>query len=177
MPPIKATHTFFKNTFFPSTIIEWNKLDSNIRCSNSYKFFRKRILEFIRPNNIFNLPNSLGLTYLTGLLVGLSHLREHKFRYNFWDSLNPICNCSSSIESTKQYLLHYLLHNFKSERQTLSQNVRQANLNCLSIYEDALTHLLLYGHNILTENRNTFLSNSVIEYITSAKHFNDLLIL
>ena len=177
MPPIKATHTFFKNTFFPSTIIEWNKLDSNIRCSNSYKFFRKRILEFIRPNNIFNLPNSLGLTYLTGLLVGLSHLREHKFRHNFWDSLNPICNCSSSIESTKQYLLHYLLHNFKSERQTLSQNVRQANLNCLSICEDALTHLLLYGHNILTENRNTFLSNSVIEYITSAKHFNDLLIL
>ena len=53
---IKANHSFFKNTFFPSTIIEWNKLDSNIRCSPSYKLFRKRILEFIRPqpNSIFN---------------------------------------------------------------------------------------------------------------------------
>ena len=59
LPSIKANHSFFKNTFFPSTIIEWNKLDSNIRCSPSYKRFRKRILEFIRPqpNSIFNVPN------------------------------------------------------------------------------------------------------------------------
>ena len=43
--------------------------------------------------------------------------------------------------------------------------------------EDALTHLLLYGDNTLTDNTNTFLLNSVIEYITSAKPFNDPLIL
>ena len=97
-------------------IIEWNKLDSNIRCSPSYKLFRKRILEFIRPqpNSIFNVPNSLGLTYLTRLRVGLSHLREHKFRHNFRDSLNPICNCSNAIESTKHYLHH--CSNFKKGR-------------------------------------------------------------
>ena len=59
-------------------------------CSPSYKLFRKRILEFIRPhpNSIFNVPNCLGLTYLTRLRVGLSHLREHKFRHNFRHSLN-----------------------------------------------------------------------------------------
>ena len=93
LPLIKANHTFFKNTFFPSTIIEWNKLDSNIRCSPPYKLFRKRIQEFIRtqPNSIFNVPNSLGLTYLKRLRVGLSHLCEHKFRHNFRDSLNPLC--------------------------------------------------------------------------------------
>ena len=92
LPPIKANHSFFKNTFFPPTIIEGDKLDSNIRCSPSYKLLRNRILEFIRsqPNSIFNVPNSLGLTYLTRLRVGLSHLREHKFRHNFRDSLNPI---------------------------------------------------------------------------------------
>ena len=43
--------------------------------------------------------------------------------------------------------------------------------------EDALTHLLLYGDNTLTDNTNTFLLNSVIEYITSTKRFNDPLIL
>ena len=76
LPSIKANHSFFKNTFFTSSIIEWNKLDSNIRCS-PYKMFRKRILEFIRPhaNSIFNVPNSLGLTNLTRLRVGLSNLR------------------------------------------------------------------------------------------------------
>ena len=159
LPAIKANHCFFKNTFFPSTVIEWNKLDSNIRCSPSYKLFRKQILEFIRPQpkSIFNAPNSLGLTYLTRLRVGLSHLHEHKFH------------------TSKHYLLH--CSNFKNERQTLLQNVRIGNPNLLSMNEDALIHLLLYGDNSLTVNRNTFLLNSVIEYIISTERFSDPLIL
>lgn len=43
--------------------------------------------------------NSLGLTYRR--CVCLSHLREYKFRHNFRDSLDPICNCSNTTESTK----------------------------------------------------------------------------
>ena len=105
-----------------------------------------------QPNSISNVPNSLGLTYLTRLRVGLSHLREHKFHHNFRDSLNPTCNCGNAIESTKHYLLH--CSNFKNQRQ--SQNVRIVNPNRLSISKNAL--------------------NSV-EYIASAKRFNDPLIL
>ena len=116
LPPIK---TNLKNTFFPSNIIEWNNLDSNIRCSPSDKLFRKRILEFIRPqpNIILSVPNSLGLSHLTRLHVGLNHLREHIFRHNFWDSLNQICNCGNAIESTKHDFLHCSI--FKNERQSL----------------------------------------------------------
>ena len=44
LSPIKANHSFSKNTFFLSIIIEWNKLDSNIRCSPSHEIFRKRTL-------------------------------------------------------------------------------------------------------------------------------------
>ena len=144
LSPIKANHSFVKNTFFLSAIIEWNELDSNISCSPSYKLFRKRILEFIipQPYTIFHVLNSLGLTYLTRLRVGLSHLREEKFRHNSRDSLNSICNCGSAIESTQHYLLHYL--NFKNEKQSLLPNVRIVNPNVLSMNEDALTHLLLY---------------------------------
>ena len=29
----------------------------------------------------------------TRLQIGLSHLREHRFRRNFQDSLDPFCNC------------------------------------------------------------------------------------
>ena len=77
---------------------------SNIHCYPSYKLFRKRILDFIRPqpNSIFNFSNSLGLTYLTRLPVGLSYFREHKLRHKFRNSLNPICNCGNTIEATKQ---------------------------------------------------------------------------
>ena len=102
-------------------------------------------------------------------------MHEHKFCHNFWDSLNPISNCSNAIESTKHDLLYCL--NFKNEGQALLQNVRNVHPNLPSMNKDALTHLLLYGNNTLTDNANTFLLNSVIEYITSTKHFNDPLIL
>ena len=84
---------------------QWNKLYSNIR-SSSYKLFRKRILEFVRPRPNFILMSlTLLLTDLTRLRIGLSHLREYKFRHYFWDSLNPIYNCSNAIKSTKRCLL------------------------------------------------------------------------
>ena len=52
IPAINVKHDFFKNTFFPSTIIEWNKLDWKIKNSESIETFKKRILSFIRPSPI-----------------------------------------------------------------------------------------------------------------------------
>ena len=56
IPAINVKHDFFKNTFFPSTIIEWNKLDWKIKNSESIETFKKRVLSFIRPspNSTFN---------------------------------------------------------------------------------------------------------------------------
>ena len=81
----KVNHNFFKISYFPSTIIEWIKLDSNIGVSPSYLSFKKRTLEFIRPhpNSIFNVLNSLALTYLTRSRLSLSHLCYHKFTVTF----------------------------------------------------------------------------------------------
>ena len=50
IPFFKTRHTFFKNAFFPSTIIGWNKLDHIIRNSSSFNIFRKSILKFIRQS-------------------------------------------------------------------------------------------------------------------------------
>ena len=47
IPLLKTRHNFFKNSFFPSTIIEWNKLDHNIRNSSSVNIFRKGILKIL----------------------------------------------------------------------------------------------------------------------------------
>ena len=38
IPLIKIKHSFFKNNFFPSAIIEWNKLDPAIRNAESVYF-------------------------------------------------------------------------------------------------------------------------------------------
>ena len=91
IPKIGLKHQFFKSSYFPSTIIEWNKLDSNIRNSETLEIFTSKILKFIRPttNGIFGCHNPIGVKLLTRLRLGLSHLRDLKFRNNFQDTLNP----------------------------------------------------------------------------------------
>ena len=100
IPSFFAKHDYFKNSFFPSAITEWNKLDCYIRSADSFKVFKKRLLSFIRPmpNSIYNIHNPLGVKYLTRLRIGFSHLKEHKFKHNFQDSIDPMCCCSSGIQ-------------------------------------------------------------------------------
>ena len=40
----------------------------------------------------FNCHNPKGVKLLTKLRLGLRHLREHKLKHSFQDSLNPICS-------------------------------------------------------------------------------------
>ena len=90
IPAIHARHNYFKNSFFPSTISEWNILDCKIRNSESLPIFKNNLLNFIPPcaNSLFNIQNPYGMKLLTRLLLGLSHLRDHTFRHCFQDTLN-----------------------------------------------------------------------------------------
>ena len=96
IPFLSVKHRFFQNSFFPSPIFEWNKLDPAIRNSESLSIFRKNILHFIRPapNSIYNCHNPKGVKLITRLRLGLSHLRE---QHNFQHSINPLCNCGHDI--------------------------------------------------------------------------------
>ena len=72
IPLIKIKHDFFKNTFFPYAIIEWNKLDPDIRNSESLSIFRSNIFKFIRPTprSFFNCYHHKGIRLMTRLWVG-----------------------------------------------------------------------------------------------------------
>ena len=106
MPYFNIRHDVFKNSFLPSAVIEWNKLDSRLRKVTSFTDFKKN--SFIRPkaNSAFNCNSSKGLKLVTRLRQGLSHLREHKFKHSFQDSINRPCTCSLDVESTIHYFLH-----------------------------------------------------------------------
>ena len=103
IPLIKTKHNFFKNYFFPSAIIEWNNLDPNLRNSKSISVFLERILNFIRPSpySFFDCRNPKGITLITRLRLGLSHLREHKFKHSFQDTINPLCKTHSPQHYTQ----------------------------------------------------------------------------
>ena len=96
--------TFSKKIFFPSTVIEQNKSDPNLRSAASRSVFKKNLLKFIRlsPSSIFDCHNYKRINYLKRLYLGLSHLREHKFKHSLQDTLNPFCSCSLDGETNKQ---------------------------------------------------------------------------
>ena len=76
IPSLSFKHNFSKNTFFPSTILEWNKLDPSLRNSASHNVFKNSILKFMRPspNKIFQCHKPKGIKLVTRLRLGLSHL-------------------------------------------------------------------------------------------------------
>ena len=127
IPQFKVEHNFFRNSFFPSAVIEWNKLDLNIRNSESLNVFRNSLLKFIHPSgsSVFNCHNPRGVKLLNRLRLGLSQLREDKFKHGFQDSLNPFCSCGNDIKT----LAHFLLHrpHYSNERSTFLNTIRNIN--------------------------------------------------
>ena len=107
VPSFKCRTEYFKNSFFPNVITEWNKLDINIKSMTSYTAFKNALLSFIRPKHVdtFGIHNPIGLQLLTRLRLGFSHLNEHKFRHNFRDFLNPLCECNLEPKTASHFLL------------------------------------------------------------------------
>ena len=176
IPFFKFRHNFSQNSFFPSTIIEWNKLAPDLRNSDSFSAFKKSILNFIRPspNSIFNCHNPKALKFITRLRLGLSHLRYHKFKHNFQDSLNPLCNCGLITETTSHYLLHCPL--FADERKTFLSNIKSINHKFLEQNDSTLTQTLLFGDPASSVETNTLILNTTIQYVLSTKRFEEALL-
>ena len=152
-------HTFcrseyFSNFFFPYTIKEWNKLSFEIRNSESYGIFKKSLLKFIRtsPNSVFSVTDIYGIKLVTKLRVGLSHLREHKSRHNFQDTINPLCSSSLEIESPSHFFLRW--QNFITPRTNLMNELRKLDSKILNLDEISLTKLLLYWDSKYENNVN-----------------------
>ena len=83
----------FKSSFYPNCLSEWEKLDPEIRLASSVNTFKRKLLAIIRPTpkSVYRIHDPKGLSILTQLRVGLSKLNFHKFKHNFRDTLNPLC--------------------------------------------------------------------------------------
>ena len=53
-----------------------------------------------KENSVFGVSNIYGVKLLTHLRIKFSNSNEHKFRHNFNDTINPMCNCSDVTETT-----------------------------------------------------------------------------
>ena len=172
---IKTGSNFFRNSFFPSTITEWNKLDCDIRNSDSLNI-NLSLLKFVRPvaNSVFDINNPYGLKLLIRLRLGLSHLRYHKFRHNFQNCINPMCDCGLETETTTHFLLHCPL--FQSARQSLLMNIKKTDESILKKHDELITKTLLYGDDKFDLSCNKSIISSTIEFIVSIGRFSNSLV-
>ena len=155
------------------TIKEWNYLDPHIKKSKSISIFKSNILKFIRPkpNKVYYCHNPKGIRLLTRLLLGLSHLREYKFKHSFQDCLNPLCFRGNEIETSTHYLIH--CPTYTNERTTLLNKIKSISCSILNFSDAVVTKILLFGDNTLSDSCNTLTLNSTIAYIISTKRFDD----
>ena len=134
-----------------------------------------KVLKFIRPspNSVFECHNPKGVKFLTRLRLGLSHLREHKFKHSFQDSLNPLCKCGAEVESTTHFLLHCPIYN--NDRSSLLSTIRNIDCKLLEITDSSLTHTLLYGNPSFDIITNSLILNATIDFVLSTKRFEEAL--
>ena len=126
IPPFQRSHHYlgcfktlgwrtelFRNLFLLLTVNEWNKLDSDIKNSDSYAIFCKKLLAFIRPvgNSMYGIYDLFGIRLINRLQPGFnhgfqlcSHKWEHKFRHNFTDTLNQLSSCTLETENTNHFI-------------------------------------------------------------------------
>ena len=169
---IKTRNNFFRNSFFSPTITNWNKLDRDIRNSDSLSDFKLPLLKFVRPvaNDVFeiNNPNDLKLR------LGLSLLRYHKSRHNFQDCISLLYVCGLQIETTTHFLLHYPL--FQSARQSLLINIKKIDESILKKHDELITKTLLYGYGKFDLSCNKSIISGTIEFIVFSETFSNSLV-
>ena len=160
----------FIDYFFPDAISSWNNIISHFQNLPSFDGLKDHILSLIRPEHksTFQIHDPLHLRHIFQLRVGLSHLRSHKKRHNFADTLTDKCLCKQGIEDTRHFLL--LCPFYVTHRENL--------LNCVTgILNKNGKHLnndhsiLLYGHVDfnLTDNRSILMAT--IEFIKNTNRF------
>ena len=172
IPQIFSRTDYFQNSFYPSCINEWNKLNPEIIIIKSLSNFRYTLLKSIKPilNSIFGACDPHDLKLLTRLIVGLIHLRDYKFKHGFNSILDPFCSCNMEIESVSHFFLrcNFLIDlrtDLMNDLFNIDQNIPQYN-------ETLLTEILLFGKNDFSYQKNSLIMSLSIEYILKSARFD-----
>ena len=112
-----------------------------------------------------------GIKLIARLRFGLIHLREHKFKHSFQDTINPLCNCVQDIESAAHFFLHCPF--FFNERRTLRGTKRSLDSKLLDCTDCDPRQTLLFGNISQTSSNNFKIINASIDYILSSQRFDE----
>ena len=109
------------------------------------------------------------------MIVGPSHLCEHKFRHNFNDTIDPFCLCGTNDLETSE---HFLLRcpNYAYLRLKLFDNLRNNHISLLPLQNHLIVQILLFASENYDSTANKIIISSVMEFIIKSRSFEDALI-
>ena len=91
------------------------------------------------------------------MTLEFSHLKEHKFRHGFADTINPMCACGADVETTEHFLL--CCHFYSTQRLELFDNLERLNSDFRNLNGKDQVSFMLYGSKTNTsENLTKILS-------------------
>ena len=77
----------------------------------------------------------------------MSHLRDHKFKHNFQDSLNPLCICGRTL---KQHLIILSTITISpTERSAFFNPIKEIRPINLTKSDSCITNILLFDNSCL----------------------------
>ena len=120
------------------------------------------------------IHNAIGFQQLTRLQLGFGHLNEHKFRHNFRNFLNPLCECRLEQETTSHFLLR--CHLFRVEKATLVNDIKEIDERIISDNTSMLDQILLYDNDNYNHDTNKKILLSTIKFCIDSKRFDTSLL-
>ena len=122
--------------------------------SSIFRFLKAIFLSsYDHLQTLFIIATTLKEFFLLQDLNLTCHLRQHKFKHGFQDTLNPLCSCGNDVESTEHFLLR--CPKFVNERHTLLSSLGIFNCSLLENTSKVLTQTLLFGNASLSPSDNS----------------------
>lgn len=155
---ILARTTLYFNSFFPSTIREWNNLPLEIRNLPTLTMFKNFLCRNKKstPKYFYSGDRKLQVLHAR-LRTKCSSLNYHLFLRNI--SPSPLCDCGQT-ENCSHYFFE--CQRFNTNRQKLFQS-----LNNFSV----TLNILLFGNPDLPDADNAIIFKHVQTYISETKRF------
>ena len=159
-PPQCRTKSY-KDSFFPTVLDLWNKLDNDTRNIQSLSSFKIKLNEDVDKSPSFYSIGSRSLNiWHCQLRNEASSLNHHLFQSHLFDSSQ--CACGDAIENNFHYF--YVCPLFIRHRIQLFNSLRK--------FQDVLNlDILLKGSPILTVEENTEIFDAVHHFITGSRRF------
>jgi hypothetical protein len=165
------------NSFMPSAIRSWNKLDRDTKNQNTIESFKYHLKKSkcLKRNKLYKSFNGISAINHTRMRLGLSGLKAQRHAYNH--VALPTCDlCGAHRDDAMHYLLQCRV--FNNMRIPLLDAVRALYLTknirrdmSRTIVQKELVHCLLHGDARLTERENVTLFVLVQQFIGASKRF------